>query len=255
MRASTWAIVLVSMSGLAAPARATSDLGAVLFDPWPTDLPTPSEGGVPIRWAVPGSPAALGGLKPGDVIVTIDMFTVTTTDLARRWEDKTTGAAGCIPMDVLRTNLQPKGWKHAAVCIPVKSWTMPPDANARAAEAVPLATISGTVEKPGTYLIGKRDLAQVLTQAQPHLLPTSLGCFLPFGPAPIPTDDCVPPADPLWKKLPKNRSYTITLYDHPPELPSLSDANKAGSSVVTAETKGATAKPVNAVAKPLEAGR
>src|SRR4051812_5533319 len=111
MRAPIWAFVFIVAGLVSHPVHAASELGVVLFDPWPTDLPTPGEGGVPIRWAVPGSPAALGGIKPGDVIVSIDMFTVTTEDLGRRWLDKTTGAAGCIPMDVLRTNLQPKGWK------------------------------------------------------------------------------------------------------------------------------------------------
>jgi membrane-associated protease RseP (regulator of RpoE activity) len=255
MRALIRAFVLTSLALFSFPASATSDLGVVIFDPWPSDLPTPSEGGVPIRWAVPGSPAATGGLKPGDVIVSIDMFTVTTTDLARRWLDKTTGAAGCIPMDVLRTNLQPKGWKHAAVCIPVKSWTMPTDAQANAAAQVPLFTVSGAVEKPGSYLIGKKDPGQLLAAVVPTPLPGAVACFLPFGPAPIPDDGCLTPGDPQWKKLPKNRSYSVTVYDHPPDAAKLLGANNAAPSAVTPGETGALTKTVSASAEPRDGGR
>ena len=88
---------LLLLLAISAPVRADEvprDLGLVLFDEWPRDIPMQDDA-IPVRWAVPKSPAALGGFKPGDLLLNIDLFAVTKEDLVARWVEKSRGAAGC----------------------------------------------------------------------------------------------------------------------------------------------------------------
>jgi membrane-associated protease RseP (regulator of RpoE activity) len=223
---------------LALPVRAEEgghDLGVILFDEWPRNLPAPDDG-APVRWVVPKSPAALGGMKPGDVILDIDMFSVTSAELAQRWLDKTIGAAECIPMNVMRTELKPKGWHRVSVCIPVREFSVPEDARVQAAAQVPLVAVSGEVDAPGTYLLAPLGLAQVITAAEPHDAPTLVACVLATGPAPRPPDDCGVPTDPKWRKLPKNRSYIVKVQARPPEPPAATASAGAMDGGVAAAT-------------------
>jgi hypothetical protein len=225
-----------------APVRADEpyDLGVILFDEWPHDLPTPDDG-PQIRWVAPKSPAALGGMKPGDIILNIDLFIVTASDLPARWRDKTTGAAGCIPMALLRTELKPKGWHQVSVCIPVKSFAMPDTARADMAGQVPLAVISGEVEKPGPYLL-RHGVAPAIQAAEPRDSGV-VACVAASGPAPLPPDDCGLVEDPKWKKLPKNRSYAVSVRSQMPEPPKPPAVAAAPKSPPAADVKTAAAAP------------
>jgi len=214
-------LLSLSLALFAAPVahaqEAQRDLGLVFFDEWPRDLPTPDDDGIPVRWAVPKSPAALGGFKPGDILLNVDLYTVTREGLQQRWIEKSTGAAGCIPMAIIRTELKPKGWKNVTLCVPVAPWTMPDDATQQADALVPLAIVSGQVEGPGTYALNHLPLPQALLAARPETEVPVLACLVPRGPAPLPPADCGTPDDPKWKTLPKNRSYLVSVTKKPTE--------------------------------------
>jgi hypothetical protein len=204
-------VAAIAVLALAPPARAEDDardLGLVLFDEWPKDLPN-AEDGIPIRWAVPKSPAAQAGFKPGDLLLNIDLYAVTREGLAKRWIEKSTGAAGCIDMSITRTELKSKNWKDMKLCVPVQIFAMPENAALDADAAVPLAIVSGDVENAGTYVLSHTPLMQILADAKPaHDGPLEV-CVMPRGPQPLPPGECGSPSDPKWKKFPKTRTVEV----------------------------------------------
>jgi hypothetical protein len=214
MRALVGAVLMVLC--LVSPVRAEEeggshyDLGVVLFDSWPRDLPTPEEG-VQVRWVAPKSPAAAGGMKPGDIIQSVDLFGVTAAGLKDTWHSKTMGAAGCIDFAILRTGLKSKGWKHMGLCIPVQQFELTDASPSAMGADAPIASITGDVDAPGLYSLQNVTFADALEKAQPQIKPETLICIVAYGPAPLPADDCAAPGDPKWKKLPRNRSYAVTV--------------------------------------------